>query len=455
MECAVCCQAFTGLARKKINCRFCDFKACAQCHERYLLDTEQDPHCMNCRKGWPRELLLELFTKKFIDSVYKNRRETLLMEREKARLPETQPLAIKEKRIRDFNKLIDQVNLEIEGINIARLEISNGPLEGKSPRVDEMIERHEKALPFQNLVSEKMNLINHYKYCIEIVSNHFRTRDVERKFVRACPAPDCRGFLSTAWKCGICNLWTCPTCHELKGPEKDSNHTCDPNNVQTAALLEKDSRPCPNCASLIFKISGCDQMWCTSCKVPFSWSRGVVLKTEAIHNPHYYDFMRNQGGAFPDGPGPPMNQGACGGIPSVREVNDYCRMKPEHSILLTIHRIHSHIEYVILPLWQEGNYRNTNEQLRVKFILGDIDEAYLKKTLQRREKDRLKKADVHQILSMYQMVTRDLLVKFIREKGGDIEEFKQLRLYTNEHLSRAARVWNCHVPRILENYAVL
>ena len=35
----------------------------------------------------------------------------------------------------------------------------------------------------------------------------------------------CRGFLSTAWKCGLCENWTCPHCFELKGLQKD-----DPNN---------------------------------------------------------------------------------------------------------------------------------------------------------------------------------------------------------------------------------
>jgi len=38
-----------------------------------------------------------------------------------------------------------------------------------------------------------------------------------RVFVRACPNNDCRGFLSSHWKCGLCELYTCSKCHVLKG----------------------------------------------------------------------------------------------------------------------------------------------------------------------------------------------------------------------------------------------
>ena len=138
-------------------------------------------------------------------------------------------------------------------------------------------------------------------------------RNVEmekRAFVRACPHDACKGFLSTAWKCGLCENWTCPTCHEVKGPEKDAAHTCDPNNVATAELLARDSRNCPKCAAGIFKINGCDQMWCTQCHTAFSWRTGRV-ETHMVHNPHYYEYQRAHGTPLPRAVG----DVPCGGFP--------------------------------------------------------------------------------------------------------------------------------------------
>jgi hypothetical protein len=79
---------------------------------------------------------------------------------------------------------------------------------------------------------------------------------VERRFVRACPVDGCRGFLSERWKCGTCEAAVCAKCHEPKA----EGHVCDPDVAASAALIASDSKPCPGCASLIFKISGCQQV---------------------------------------------------------------------------------------------------------------------------------------------------------------------------------------------------
>ena len=80
---------------------------------------------------------------------------------------------------------------------------------------------------------------------------------VVSRFVRRCTAADCNGFLSSVWKCGICHVWVCPDCFEVKGLDKDSAHTCTADNLATAALLRKDTKPCPSCGEMISKIDGC------------------------------------------------------------------------------------------------------------------------------------------------------------------------------------------------------
>jgi len=71
-------------------------------------------------------------------------------------------------------------------------------------------------------------------------------------------------------------------------------HTCKPEDVESVAEIRRHSRACPSCKSRIFRISGCDTMWCTRCNTGFNWRTGLVI-TDArdLHNPHYIDFVRN------------------------------------------------------------------------------------------------------------------------------------------------------------------
>ena len=88
-------------------------------------------------------------------------------------------------------------------------------------------------------------------------------------------------------------MWTCPECHVIKGLSRDAVHTCNENDVATAKLLNSDTKPCPSCRTPIFKIMGCDQMWCTQCHTGFSWRTGMIQNSH-IHNPHYFEWQRQQ-----------------------------------------------------------------------------------------------------------------------------------------------------------------
>jgi hypothetical protein len=78
-----------------------------------------------------------------------------------------------------------------------------------------------------------------------------------REFVMKCADENCRGFLSSAYKCGTCEKWTCPDCLLIIGPEKDAEHTCNPDTVETAKAIKAETRPCPKCGTRISKIDGC------------------------------------------------------------------------------------------------------------------------------------------------------------------------------------------------------
>jgi ribosomal protein S27AE len=274
---------------------------------------------MACHKAWSRDTLASNFTSKFVTKTYKGRREDLLFERERSLMPATQQYVELEKKSRQLTQ--QEVQLRVK---LSHEEEELGKIRGLSTSV--LAVKHglqnefEAFLLRQEMVAIQMKVIAPIQIDIgtiqwrniqmreRIIGRHVEME--KRAFVRACPHDACKGFLSTAWKCGLCENWTCPTCHEVKGPEKDAAHTCDPNNVATAELLARDSRNCPKCAAGIFKINGCDQMWCTQCHTAFSWRTGRV-ETHMVHNPHYYEYQRAHGTPLPRAVG----DVPCGGFP--------------------------------------------------------------------------------------------------------------------------------------------
>lgn len=215
--CQICDYGINNSTRKKICCPYCQFAACRECCETYVLG-ESSFKCMNtaCTREWTRQFISSAFTNTFITGKLKEKREQLLYDIERALLPSTQP---------QVEKIIKRENLEKRAREIKQ--------------------------KLNDLYTERNN-INSEIYAL--LSNAPTAR-VE--FIKACPNTDCRGFLSSQWKCGLCEMWACPTCHELKGDSRDAPHECNPDTVATVNLLVNDTKPCPNCRTRIYKINGC------------------------------------------------------------------------------------------------------------------------------------------------------------------------------------------------------
>ena len=460
MSCPVCCERFNKSTHATIKCPYCPFESCSTCYERYLCDTVDDAHCMSCRKGWSREVLCTNFSKKFVTSTYKERRENLLLEREKSLMPATQPYVEIEKQIRKINTdvAILQGKMLIESDKWQKmLTIPLGPLaveHGVSTEYEASIIRHKLASEQRKAMTSIQVDIEHLTWHLNTCIVRMNGKQVEqerRAFVRACPWENCRGFLSPVWKCGMCDNWTCPECHEVKGPTKDGEHTCDPNNVATAQLLAKDSRNCPKCAAMIFKINGCDQMWCTQCHTAFSWRTGRV-ETHVVHNPHYFEYQRAHG-TLPRQPG----DVPCGGFPEwvyvARLIN---RSHPSFTRVANAFRSHGHCQWAMIPRYTV-NVQNDNRDLRIKLMIGDLPEDMFKKKIQQREKARQRKTDIRQVLEMYMAVLNDLFQTFVSNSNvGDlVTSLEGLKNHVNPTLRAvSARYTNCAVPLISELFVL-
>jgi hypothetical protein len=355
----------------------------------------------DCAKEWTRKFLRENLTNVFLTSKYREHLEDVLFDQEKALMPATQPLVEEKIAKRNMRKQLRELDLLIEDLYRQKRELERQIQYGITPASSEK-EDKEKA-----------------------------------RFVRQCPANNCRGFLSTQWKCGICEQWSCPDCHELKGPNRDCEHKCDPNNIETAKMLAKDSKPCPKCQSLIFKISGCDQMWCTQCHTAFSWKTGKLEKN--IHNPHFYEWQRkNGGGAAPRNPadiecGRELGHNTSDRIQTLsrkhpdlykseqKEYKTYSgriETRTNHKYSDSVVNINNIIRNVIhnirieLPNFQT-DYVVRNQDLRIKYLENLISEYEFKMLVQRNDKKNKKNTEIAQVLQLANTAVTDIIYRLM------------------------------------------
>ena len=105
-------------------------------------------------------------------------------------------------------------------------------------------------------INEKHNQISGIRHKTNAAADASAGAGERRKFVMPCQTDGCRGMLSTAYKCELCEKFTCAKCLESIDGDKDA-HECVQANVETAEEIRKNTRPCPNCGCRISKIDGC------------------------------------------------------------------------------------------------------------------------------------------------------------------------------------------------------
>jgi hypothetical protein len=245
---------------------------------------------MCCQNQWDVGYLVDNLNKSFVNNDFENHRKDVLFDREKAQFPDTMPLVENIKKRRKYDELCSEVRVKESEYRRIENRLFVIDLNGKS-LVDAVNEERDAMKLIENELNELKNRRNVMK--VELQDEGIvKKRQV--RFIHACPAENCKGFLSTAWKCGLCEQWTCSKCLELKGYKKDdpdNPHGCKEENLQSAELIKQETKNCPKCAVPIYKTRGCDQMYCTVCHIAFSWRTGEI-ENGVIHNPHFYEYQR-------------------------------------------------------------------------------------------------------------------------------------------------------------------
>jgi len=413
MACLVCVENFNKV-RCEIKCEKCQYIACASCVKQYIIDKSyKEPHCMNCNHIWSIESMQNKFSKYFIRGEFRKTRENILFEREKTFLPALQPLAEKTIKIRKLA----------------------GWMEYYRKKIDENEKNEEQ------LVREQRETKREYEEKIKNTNKMIRKISTEeekvaKKFIMKCNKDKCRGFLSEDYKCGMCNVEICKHCHVDIEEEK---HSCNKDDIESIKELMKSTKPCPKCNSRIYKIDGCDQMFCIQCHTAFSWKTGLEEKG-IVHNPHYFEALRT-GNIAINQHRHREHQGECGPIPNVRDVFRVLSSKVDElssNILRKMYqRFVHHREVTLIEMVEIDGIED-----RLKFLTNDCDEAEFKQKIYVRHQSNLRRIEERQIFVTYVNIG-DEIFRTLNENNitRKAEEVKTLCNITKESLERLKTIY--------------
>lgn len=393
---------------------------------------------------------MQTFPVAWLNGEFKKHRENVLVERERQLLPETQALI---PTYRDIQNIRERLPEKIDRLAALRTTM--------------------------------------HRLTREIDDDRFRAAHLEATLLRAetepqtvarsrrvfscpCPVESCRGFMDDTMQCGVCEATACTKCGTLL-LETDAEHVCDLNVAKNFDMIKKQTRPCPNCAVPTFKISGCNQMWCTSCHTAWDWHSGTIVRS-VIHNPHYFQYLRERSanGEIPRQPGDNgmrecNAQWPSGSLMSRRMTQSFAREHGEidkhvtlesalykryRTLYTEIHHLQQqivHLAEVEIPALQTRYRRVDNLDLRLKYLTNALSEHDFKLLLQRREKKREKDLAVREMYQVVVDVGRDTLWAFVEQRVSYLqlaEELRSLAKYANTHLQHIATQYKMKVQTI-------
>jgi hypothetical protein len=458
VECPICCEVYNKSTRKEVCCEYadCNYSCCKACVRQYLLSSTMDPHCMNCKKAWGQRFLVMNLNKVFMVKDYLAHRKQLLLEKEIAKLPDTMELAAKTAEILKLNKQSVDIYKQIKLLTSEIVKNSKLPHDERTLTMDDIIKKSNDVYLLRRTRDNINNKI-------------FELRDQKdptekRKFIMGCANPDCRGFLSTSYKCELCKMYTCSDCLEFIGDNK-SEHVCNEDNVKSAETIKKETKPCPKCGERIYKIDGCDQMWCCQCHTTFDWVSGKI-DNGVIHNPHFFEYhrkLREKGQVNPNAFGEcnPMN------VPDwyifYNSVLYPLDLIDSHmnDCLVGIYRFVTHITQVELTdVRNKMNETQNTSEIRVDYILKRIDKKTMASRIAQKDKSRQKLAEIFNIYELISNVGRELLhglTNLHSENSLALEatvvqqtnNFDNLILYCNEQFAIIGASYGGNVPNIM------
>ena len=354
MECFLCIEVII----KPVICCGCGYTTCTPCAQKYLLSQPIGAHCMNpkCKIKWTLKFLLTLFTTTWVKTFYRDHLKKISLDRERSKLAETLAQIPRYKKEQEQQKKMKKLAILLQESKAKTRHIQNQIL---------------------NLEYQKQN--------------HTDVKEIPR-FICPCPTGKCKGLIDSKFFCNLCETSICRRCRILLNEEE--KHECDEKVVETIKLLRGDTKACPRCATPIYKIDGCDQMWCTQCRTAFSWKTGRIV-TGVIHNPHAVRWQREHGNLI-------RNNGdiPCGGLIPLYTLS--MLPKTDYNQLYSIYRRIAELPSDYGGLLTLNTPNRDFEDLRKKLVLNEITEDTFKQKIYERDRRNARKEENHRILETLQ-----------------------------------------------------
>jgi len=471
LDCPICVEPFNRSTRWKVTCTKCDLVCCKTCFKRYITDPDHLLCCMSCGVEFDRASLQQRLGQSWMRKTYRDIRENVLHEQEKSLFPATQEVIENELAIQKLKDAKQGLDLRYEQIRkdrtipLKEFRYSDEVMTAKETLDKYFALKNNIEVVDDQLQDERETITKQ----IDALRNNKTT--TKRTYVFVCPKAECKGMLSKENKnkqghyvCSICDGVTCCECRmEIEGA---ADHTCDENVLATVAYMQSTSKPCPSCSIPIHKISGCNQMFCTSCHCSFSWTT-LKINNGAIHNPYHAQWLRETGGRTRE-----IGDVQCGremsidvAIMLVSMLDDLIAQsslattrrreaKKQATYMLEACRMAVHHHYETLPRLNSGITDHTaNLRLRVNLLTNVINEATFRSEIQKRDKRSSKRNDLLHIATTYRDSLSDIVWPFV-ENGEDktleewlsmIKSIKALEVYINECFARISDVYGSSV----------
>ena len=484
-NCAVCVEPFNKNTRKQVPCPFnCDFQVCATCFETHQTNQSGmfEISCMSCKQPWEdqhvRANVSHTLVKRLSQSTQKR-----LRDEEIAFMPETQMYveygrAVETVKVEEYLNIIRkkndvELNLATHGITVVGNK-TPADKKFKSDTQEELrlVENHASDIRFQiSRWRNGMHLSRLFKDIIPelLYAKEFGTQPAalglgeerESSVMCPCPANECRGFVTHRnHQCGVCGVKVCHRCLQTEEGEdqEDRVHTCDEEHVKSAELILATTKPCPKCASRIHKIEGCDQMWCTNCNTPFSWTSGKEIVGQTVHNPHFYEWMRQHPRPQAEEEEEGLGFNNCEGLPDAQNVILYLDVVFRHTqaptrtfvrVISDTYRKCVHLRDVEITRDLDVQFR-TNLDIRVQWLQNEITDAKFEQTLLRRHNQRVVKQHTNKVYGLVVTLCSDVFHRLLRVN----ENTKQIRESYMKEIEEIFKYANTCLYNIEQMYKV-